>query len=378
MKNIFLSLLLICVQYFTCSVAFAQRMQGYDALALAKYCDVYLKSPRLPAVSTLLNTFDDPLPCIEKAIRRGGIELVQIDLIDATCWRNRVCPAGVPKPDDLGAISKRAQNVNNFALRFPQVEWWISPSLEHDIKDRNKVQQMMNAAQKGCPVCKIINSPFSGARNEPFELHGTKVRAFAVSGDGASSFDSDTLESDNNGFNHAKSGSDQTYMWFNELNLRCTGEKKFTPPLQRTERPTVWQFRQAYLITQKEQPKPQAPSQCKKVLELKSPEIYKPNAESYCNGVPKDSRSNKPLLILKKSGKRGDKIKVLSKSGKEVGCFMYYGDFEKGLHRWYMGNCSGQNPVELYDALGGEWGFVQLNKDTCLLTNSVRRLGVYR
>jgi hypothetical protein len=362
------------------TLSVAAPLQGYDVLGLAQYCNRYLEAPRLPAVSTLLNTFGDPLPCLDKALARGGLSVVQIDLIDATCWRNRVCPPGVPKPDDLRTIKKRAQLVSALAVKYPSVEFWVSPALEHDVKSSSTVAKMMKAAQEGCPTCKPINSPFSGAKTQPLELHGTKVKAFAVSGDGASSFDGDNLSSDGNDFEHRVSGNYNTFAWWNELNLRCTGEKKFTPPLKRTEKPSADQFKQAYLLLQPEAAVPAAPSRCKEVVKVngRKGEIFKPNAESYCNGVPKDARSNKPLLIINKKGKRGDKIKVYSSAGKEVGCFAYYGSYEGALHRWYMGSCSGQTPASLFADQGSEWGYTDLGGGKCLLTNSVRRLGTYR
>ena len=357
---------------------------GYDVLGLAMYCDRFLKAPKLPALSTLLNTFGDPMPCVEKRIGQGGLELVQVDLIDATCWRNNKCPPGVPRPDDLNAIKKRAQSVYAYAVRYPQIEWWVSAGLEHDVKDANKVQAMMNAAKAGCPSCNVINSPFSGAKLNPLELHGTKVRAFSVSGDGASLFDGDNLKDDGNNFQHRISGSDQCYAWWNELNLRCTGEKDFTTPLKRTAKPTADQFMQAYLTMISPEPaKPGAPKQCKGVRDIQQgKEITKPNAEAYCNGQPNasDSRGNKPLLIIKVSGKRGDRMDVLRPDGRKVGSFCYYGTFPDlaGTHRWYMGNCSGQTPAQLYNDLGGEWGFVKLRNGSCLRFNAIRRQGTYR
>lgn len=374
--------ILFFIFFLLCS-AKAETTPGYDALGLAMYCKRYLEAPHLPGLSTLMNTFGDPFPCIKKKMNQRCLDVIQIDLIDATCWRNNKCPAGVPRPTDLKAIENRAKKVqilvNETLNKCPNTEWWVSPALEHDEKNPKTVDKMMAAAKKGCPKCDVINSPFSGAKNNPLELHGTKVRAFSVSGDGASIFDGDNIKSDNNNFEHNVSGSYSTFAWWNELNLRCTGEKNFTPPLKRTEKPTADQFWQAYLTMQPEPLKPSPPKQCKSIKQVQKPEIYKPNAESYCNGQVKDSRGNKPLLIIKKSGKRGDKIKIYSKDGKEVGCFTYYGTFETpGLHRWYVGNCSGQTPYKLYKDLEDEWGFVQTKKDECILFNSIRRQGVYR
>lgn len=354
---------------------------GYDVLGVARYCQRFQQAPKLPAVSTLLNTFGDPLPCIEKRIQQGGLRLVQVDLIDATCWRNNKCPPGVPRPDNLKEIEKRARQVDAYAQKYPQIEWWVSPALEDDVRDVNKKRAMLEAAQRGCPRCKVINSPFTGAKppGYPIEKHGTKVEEFSVSGDGASIFDGDNIRSDGNKFEHRTSGKYTTFAWWNELNLRCTGEKNFTPPKQRTAKPTADQFRQAYMNMMPEPPQPAAPPQCKSVRDVTKPEITKPNAEAYCNGQQQDKRGNKPLLILRKAGKKGQRIKVRRSDGKEVACFQYYDKFsEPGLHRWYMGDCSGHAPAQLFDALGGEWGFADLGGGKCLRFNAIRRQGVYR
>ena len=373
--------LLIISLLVAARTAGAEPLQGYDVLGLAQYCNRYLEAPRLPAVSTLLNTFGDPLPCLDKALARGGLAVVQVDLIDATCWRNKVCPPGVPKPDDLRTIKKRSQLVSKLAVKYPSVEFWVSPALEHDIKSAGTVAKMMKAAQDGCPTCKVINSPFSGAKNPPLELHGTKVRAFAVSGDGASSFDGDNLSSDGNGFEHRVSGSYNTFLWYNEMNGRVTGEiGKPAPPKERTCWPTKALFIQAAKVAEPEAPVPPAPPRCKEVRKIdgRKGEIFKPNAEAYSPCPHPDKRGNRPLLIIRKKGNRGDKVKVYSSAGKEVGCFAYYGPYEGALYRWYMGSCSGQTPASLFADQGGEWGYTDLGGGKCLLTNSVRRLGTYR
>lgn len=361
---------------------------GEDVLALAKYCSIYLQANKespLPAVSSLMNTFGNPLPCIERRIaQNNGLKHVQIDLIDATCWRGGRCSPGAPRPNDLKIIEARAREVNLYAVKYPQIEWWISPALEHDERSSVTVTKMMAAAKKGCPTCKLINSPFTGATPAgiPLEWHGTDVSAFSISGDGKSSFDADNRDLDQNkkdgsNFAHWRSGRNSTFGWWNELNLRCTGEKTFTPPENRTERPTLAQFRQWRLIARPEQKQPPAPKACTKMRAFKAGEIYKTNAESYCNGHKNDSRANRPLLIIDKSGKLGNRISILDPKGKVVGCLAYFGPFGN-LHRWYVGSCSGQTADGLARAVDGEWGFVETSKGECLAVNVARRMGSYR
>lgn len=349
-----------------CLKADNQIIYGYDVLGAAMYCDTYLQAPKRPAVSTLLNTFGDPLPCIEKAIQQG-VKHVQVDLIDATCWRNNVCPPGVPHPTNLRAIERRATRVSKLAGNYPGVEFWVSPALEHDVKDPVTVNKMCAAAIKGCPKCKCINSPFTGARPKDIklELHGNNVQAFSVSNDGASIFDSNSVK-------YRLNGDRFVFAWFPEMNLRFTGEKTFTPPKLRKCQPKPELFEQANLLLNKPEEKAKFPSVCVKNRDLIERELVKTNAESYCNDDP---RGNKMLFITKL---KKDRLEIIDKQGKNIGCLKYYGKYtEAGYNRFYIGTCSKQNPVELYKQAKGEWAFIK-NGEQCIRFNTIRRLGYYR
>lgn len=363
---------------------------GYDDLGLASHCEVYLSAPRLPALSTVLEVFRNPIPCIERAIKEKGVRSVQLDLIDATCWRNRVCLPGAARPDDLREIEKRARIFGELCNRYPEVECIVSPALEHDVRDPRTVTEMLKASSRGCPRCIPINSPVSGATPPGYDVewHGTKKTGVYISGDGASLFDGDNLAKDDNRdshgrpnpFQHRTSGTKKVYAWWNELNERCTGEKDYVPPSKRTAEPEVWQYQMAHkILTTEEDAYPRAPRQCKRVRRIKAPEINKPTAERYCNGQPNanDARGNKNLLIIRKS-RSGDKA-IIRSDGRKMGCFKYYGTFDSpGLHRWYQGNCSGKNPWELYNDVGNEWAFADFGGGDCIMFNTLRREGVYR
>lgn len=370
-----------------------ETYQGYDALGLAMYCNGYLTAPKLPAVSTLLRTFGNPLPCLEERIKQGGLKLVQIDLIDATCVRNKNCPKGSAKPDDLIEIEKRAKEIQTFIDSVKKYDaniiWQGSPALEHDIKDVNKVRQMLQAVKKGCPSCEPINSPFTGAKPEGYklELHGTTVKATMVSGDGKSMFDADCLDSDGNNFNHCKSGSYATFGWIPAFNCRCTGEEGFITPLKRTYRPSPSNWIQVARLFKPEPPKPNKPRVCRTLRELNisKDEINKPNAENYCNGQSNfnDPRGDKPLLIITKKGsKKGEKALIYNSDSKEVGYFSFYGfykdypasDKRPDLFRWYVGSGSKETPTQLMNELGNEWGFVRFPDGECILFNAIRRI----
>lgn len=362
----------------------ANRLLGYDVIGVAKYCDTYLKAPKLPAVSSLLRTFGDPIPCFDKRAAMGGLTDVQVALRDATCWRNKVCPPGTPSLTDWNDMAKLAKHLNGFATRHPEITVWASPYLEHDFKDAQIIIKACNVIVQNCPTCRCVNEPMSGARNTPYplELHGTTTSAWSVSGDGKSMFDGDNIRNDGNNFQHRTSGREQMYGWFNEMNGRVTGEDKFTPIDRRTCWPTADLMKQSHkiLITE-EDAIPKAPVQCKQIVRINkgAGEINKTNAEAYSPCPHSDKRGNRQLLILKRKGSVGEKIKILNSAGKEVACARGYGPYTSpGLYRYYVGNCSGETPWELYRELGSEWGFGILGGGKCLLLNSLRREGSYR
>lgn len=375
---------------------------GYDVLAVAKYCPTFLQAPKLPQMSTVMDIFGDPLPCVEQRIALGGITDIQIDLRDATCFRGAKCPPNTPSLTDWRVMEALARRVNVLAVKYKTINWWVSPYLEQDINSEATIRTACTTALRGCPSCKCINAPISGARPSgiPIELHGTKVKAFAVSADGSSVFDADTTANEGGGvridagqgsevddvydaanaFQFRFAGTNQTYAWWNELNLRCTGEKTFVPIVERTIRPLPYQFQVAYkLMTSKEDAIPAAPPYCRSVRRVSGGEIVKPFAENYCNRDKDDGRGNKPLLIIKKGGSRGNRMNVLNSRGKIVACYSYYGTYTvPGLHRWYAGSCNGMTSWDMYQALGQEWGYADLGNGQCLLFNSLRRGGTYR
>ena len=355
--------------------------QGYDVLGLAKYCRTFLAAPKREAVSTLLDTFGDPLPCIERAARRRYLKLVQIDLRDATCIRNPSCKTTAPELTDWGYLRTKVAKVNTLARKYKSIQWWISPFLEHDFTDEQIIKRACAIVRANCSRCFCINSPFNGVAPEgiPIELHGTKKRAFSISADGESSFNADNLISDGNSFEHYIAGDYNTFAWWPELNLRCDGETKWVPVLTRSERPTIDQFRHADLLLRPEQSRPKPPKRCKKVVTIRSEigELSKTNGTQTCNGKPNRIEGNRPVLFLRRIGKRGERLPVYDAEGREVGCYAYTST-SNGLSTYSIGRCSGETPEALYRALGGEWGWVDLGVGNCLEINAIRRIGNYR
>lgn len=365
---------------YGCQPCPAEPLVGYDTLALARYCDTYLQAPELPAVSTLMTTFGNPIPCLKKALSKKSLKLVQIDLKDATCWRNKTCPPNTSKLTDWADIARKSRQISRLAKAYPSTEFWISPWLEHDIKSPTTIRKACTVALRQCKTCKCVNSPHTGSRPKEIalELHGTTTTAFMISADGASTFEADTLSTDGNQFNHAKAGSYATFAWWYELNLRCSGEETFTAPQKRTEQPTIDQFQQAFEIVTTEEAKPEPPrGKCKKErpLDAIARETSRPNARNNCNGQPKPTTQNKAILVIRPIGTT-QPIPILDRTGNQVGCFRHSGTpSQDGLEKWYIAGCSDQTPSRLRADLRGEWGWVQLPNQDCIPINAIRRTG---
>ena len=143
-------------------------------------------------------------------------------------------------------------------------------------------------------------------------------------------------------------------------------------PKKRTCKPPVWLFRQAHATTKPAPPLPPKPSRCGSVRDLKDRELWKTNAESYCNG---DKRGNRPLFISQYKDRTLD---ILDSTGRKIAFMRYYGRFEGGYQRHYLGTGSGENPYKLLKkAKGNEHLFIKRGSE-CIRVNAIRRLGYFR
>lgn len=339
---------------------------GLDLLGLAK-TDAALvarEADNNSAVGFLDVTFGNPYPHLKILLTSGKFTKVRVHLVDYTCYRNKKCLPGTLPESDVSRIKKRAKRFAEFMNQFPGVEQFVSPALEHDVKDEAVVRAWFNAIKVNAPRAKLVCSAFTGwcPAGAIKEKHGNSAKAAIVSNDGQSLFDSNSWE-------YRKHGTRLVFGWINAFNGRTSGEKTFTPPLKRVNWPTSDNIKQVVRILREPEPKP--PSGCQAV---KAPELLKTNAEYYGKELD-DGRGDKALFITEKKYQILKIFKVGSTS--EIGCLRYYGSFSGGGHRYYIGSCSKEAPTELMDELRSEWG--ELRGDgRCWLINSVRRLGVER
>lgn len=342
---------------------------GYDVLGLAMQ-DVGMVANAIEAntaIGVLDGTFGDAEAPLEKVLKTGKVSSFRAHLLNGTCWRNHNCEGNEPKVTDIKAITKRAKKFEATHQKYPNVKCYVSPVLEHDVKDQTLVRRWYDALRLGAPSCTPVCSAFTGwcPPGVLKEVHGNTITGDISSNDGVSLYDAETPGY----FTH---GSNISFGWIHRFNLRVSGEHSWTPPSKRTTKATRDDFAQINALMKPVASIPPKPSACKNLLEIKSPELLKSNSEDYGRGAPRD---NKPVFITKK---KYPQLNILSASGKKVGCLSYYGSFPPNLTRSYVGTCSNKSNVEMLHDAGSEWVFYRTGNGDCYLANAVRRLGYYR
>ncbi len=350
---------------FTPSIAFAQPFKGVDLLGLGMM-DAGMIAQELDSnsvIGVLDVTFKDPYPKIQQLIDSHKVIGFRVHLIDGTV-NNHACSGDVTSLATLSARAKKAFNF--FVTHNPSIQIYLSPVLEHGCNNPSVVNGWYAQLRKDAPGVGLVCSPDSHGYCPPDvhkELHGNTGSAPFRSNDGADVFSSTP--------DYQNSGSLMTFAWSYCNNGRLSSEKpgdSIPLPTQRRNFCSREEIRHEVRIMRTPQASPTM-----LCADIKPPDIGKPRAENYGVGQG-DPRQNKPMVILTKNYSR---MSIQTIAGKEVGCFKYFGSFGTNQSRLYEGNCSGKNPTELQDLLGGEWGKIVSGKD-CYKYNPIRRLGVYR
>lgn len=345
-------------------------LRGPDVLGLARQSLSRVRDSLLPhsAIGVLEGTFGPVVGPLDYEIAGGNVDAFRAHLTNGTCFRNHNCERGEPAANDLRSLGKRAAAFEALKEKYPAVACYLSPRLEHDETNKTLVNSWINTIHQFAPQCTVVISAFKGyvPQGVLVERHGNTAKGDIISNDGVSLFDANTDS-------YVNGGRLISFGWWYRLNLRTSGEKTWTPPTKRTARATSDEFNQArYLLVT---PKPPIPvlSACPRARELKTTnEIWKTRSEDY-NG--KDPRENKPSLIVPGVYSKG--FVISDPSGHTIGCLKYYGSYSgiKGTYRYYIGNCSGQNPEQLFIAAGNQEWVCLKNGNTQFAVSSLRRSG---
>ena len=339
---------------------------GLDLLGLAKL-DAETIAKQIDnnsAIGALAGTFGDIRPNLARLLDTQKVVAVRIHLIDGTPL-NHACAGNVTS---LSLLKKKIALVKNLMQQYANVTVYLSPVLEYSCKDQNIVNAWFALINHdyptAIPVCSTNGQGFcpSGVLKE---MHGGGS-GDVVSGDGVSTFDTNSIK-------YRSAGKYLVLSWHNCCNGRLTSEKQedyVPPPPLRKNFCVTDETEQLVRILRPPPPTPTL-SGCPVI---DKPDINKPRSENY-GSASKDTRQNKNAMILTK---KFSKMSIQRLDGKEVGCFLRYDPPATTGYRYYEGNCSGKNPIQLMDSLGGnEWGKVVSGK-SCYIFNSIRRLGVYR
>lgn len=363
------ALMLLLLQGLLVSqLVYSEGLKGYDILGLAKQ-DIKMIGSTIAkdsAIGVLEGTFGSAIPPLEKLINTGKVIAFRAHLTNGTCFRNRACERGEPPAGDIKALRTRASSYEALHRRHPEVKCYLSPRLEHDEKNKELVNSWIKSIKESAPSCEIVCSAFTGycPNGVLIEKHGNSSKGDVVSNDGESLYDANTGT-------YWGNGREISLAWIHRFNLRTTGEKTFTPPSKRTAKATKNDMLQINALMEPIAPIPPTPSFCKSIKQLKAPELLKSNSEDYNQG---NARDNKPVLIIKQ---KASKFVIKSPDGKPVACATYYGPFQNGLSRYYVGACSNVPNAEVLRRANSEWVYYQSGK-SCYLGNAVRRLGYYR
>lgn len=370
MKNLKSLLITVIIFLVTSQSVFADAVKGYDILARARENDQVVRQNILPgtAEGVLQGTFGDVIPHLEGDINTGKLVAFRAHLNNYTCIRNHNCEAGEPKITDLDSLRKRAQAFEALHQRHPNVGCYLSPWLEHDIKDQAVVNQWFQIVKAAAPSCQPDCSYGVGyCPPTLIERHGNQAHGDIVSNDGESLWDSDSVD-------YWKHATILVLGWIHHENNRRSGEKTWTPPSKRPALLTAQDIQQINALMQQQPPAPPAPAVCKKVIDLKKPQLLKSNSEDYGQGNPRD---DKPVLLVTAKYKNG--LGVLSPLGQKVACASNVHNLPPlgNLNRYYLGECSNKANIRVLKEAGSEYVFYR-NGNICYRGNAIRRVGYSR
>lgn len=313
----------------------------------------------------------------------------RVHLLNSTCVTNNNCGNGDKlRGYSWGALEneaktngsrlnvmlcQQANRVRNWAAQFPNIEFVISPLLEHHLSRTAATNVFNNLRACVGPSYRFADSHQQAYADIPGtirEQHGSRAIAPINSLDGNSVEDQNVV-----GYITQNSGAEFTYLWARSYNCRLeTGN--FIQPNLRKECPTADQFLWYLLLQAPPDPVPaQRPAWCPVARPLIAPALWKTAAENYGTG---EVRSNKPVYINRS---RQAQTSLYASNGILVGYLRFYGSYSTaGYFRSYLGTGSGHTARTLAEKArqvsGSSWIYIQ-EPGACWLVDALRRSPYY-
>lgn len=155
-------------------------LTGYDFLGLAKLDAIYIAKHIKPnsSIGVLFDTFGNPITKLKIILNTDKIQIVRVHLVNATINNHRCQNFRIK-------IKRNLRHLAEIIFLYPNIEWIISPVLEHGCKD----SAFMNAIFREIRKSKLLVScsTYKGycPRNTIIERHGINQVAEIVSNDGS-------------------------------------------------------------------------------------------------------------------------------------------------------------------------------------------------
>jgi len=325
-------------------------MFGLDLLGLARYPNV--KLPAGFALGVFANTFGDPLPAVEKIVKRGTCPLVRVHLLWAD---NHVFGRA-----DLRKMRTEAKRVEDLAKLYKNVRFEVSPFCEHNLE--NPLPYLQECA-KIAPSCTIVNTPWRGAvvrkyKNEVHGLHTLPSGPYNFSYDGLSAVDADVKT-----FKTVTAAADVHFFWVSQFNGRMT-TKDVTPRPDRRAWPSQDLIDSvAFLGTDSKSPR------------ILNTALWKSHAEQH--NVPYSPRELNPVLITPTKG--ASAVLVTTKGRKEVAKMPRYPEqFADGRYRYYLGEYGYKIALKALEISGSPMCDIWIEGTRIGRVNPGFRAGVFR
>lgn len=227
---------------------------GFDALALL--------SPKFPVkkfvaeipsgvpIGVLDTSFGTNLKNLETVLTSGKVVAVRVQLINAVCCRNTNCcsPDFKGNSKDLekailagkldARIRQRVAAYYELNTHYPQVQFYISPLLEHN-QSEAAYKHVADLVKEVWPYVWLVNNPHSGwkgsYRGSIRETHSADSKGKCSSLDGHKKGKGilGMNSSERNAWRKATRKHEYVLSWCNELNLRASGPR--VCPLKRKD-----------------------------------------------------------------------------------------------------------------------------------------------
>lgn len=339
------------------------RINGLDLLGLARMDMRVLLRVLRPgtAIGVLAGTFGDYRPNLVKLLDTGKVPAVRIHLSNGPCERNRVCEVGEPGPNDIHKLTDRAARVEALARLYPQVKFYLSVRLEHDVTSPEILAKWKRLVHAHAPSCVGVNSPFRGGKITGFmhEAHGHKAKGAIISNDGEALSDAPR--------NWASGASEGAYVWLHSFNGRgSSSHDVFVVPSKRKKDwfPDQSDLEYCYEWLSGMDPRPRVPG----ARTLAAPELYKPIADYSQNGT--DTGQKCGCLLIKR---QVPEFVIETVRGRRIGTARRVPGLNKGRHRYY----ASARAIELLKRGDGQWVIFRAGT-TRLLVNLIFRQGEAR